>query len=59
MFSGVGGHVVMVAVLPQNIGGEEAIAAGRAAFVAAAATNRFDGYEIWDESKEGAAQVDK
>ena len=49
----------MVAVLPQNIGGEDAIAAGRAAFVAAAATNRFDGYEIWDESKEGAAQVDK
>jgi hypothetical protein len=52
-------------VLPQNIGDEEAIAAGRAAFVAAAATNRFDGYEIWDlerkvyESKESGAQVDK
>lgn len=43
----------------------EVIAAGRAAFVAAAETNRFDGYEIWDlerkvyESKESAAQVDK
>ena len=38
----------MVAVLHQNIKDEEAIAGGRAAFVAAAATNRLDGYEIWD-----------
>jgi hypothetical protein len=26
----------------------EALAAGRAAFAAAAATDRLDGYEIWD-----------
>jgi hypothetical protein len=35
----------MVAVLPQNIGDEEAIAAGGTAFAAAAATNRLDCYE--------------
>jgi hypothetical protein len=37
------GHVAMVAVLPQNLADEEAIAVGRAGFAAAAATDRLDG----------------
>jgi hypothetical protein len=44
------GHVVMAAVLPENIADdEEAIAAGRAAYAAAAtAIDRLEGFEIWD-----------
>jgi hypothetical protein len=40
----------MAAVLPENIADdEEAIAAGRAAYAAAAtAIDRLEGFEIWD-----------
>jgi hypothetical protein len=43
-------HVVMAAVLPENVADdEEAIAAGRAAYAAAmTAIDRLEGFEIWD-----------
>jgi hypothetical protein len=51
------GHVVMVAVLPQNIGDEEAIAAGRAAF--GGGRNQPPRQRKVYDSEEGAAQADK